>query len=205
VTKLYLVTDPMCSWCWGMAADFADAQAQLADLVEFDLILGGINTHGTQPVGAYGRRYLVRLWQEVEATTGQNFGYQFPAEYVHNSTLPCVAIEAVRVLTEQVPFDFLRNLQEQFFVHAEDINNRQTLLREAEKIGVSAAQLAPLLTDAKLLERVRFQFEHATAFGTQALPSLLIEEAGDARLKLFAGGFVDAQMLVSLVQARLQA
>lgn len=204
VAKLYLVTDPMCSWCWGMAADFADARAQLAGMIDFDLILGGINTHGTQPIGAYGRRFLLRLWQEVAATTGQNFGDRFPHQYVHNSTLPCVAIEAVRMVTQQVPFDYLHNLQEQFFMHAQDINDRQILLQEAAKIGVSASQLTPLLSDPAVLERVRFQFENASSFGTQALPSLLIQDAGDTTMQLFAGGYVDAQMLVSLLQARLQ-
>ena len=72
--RIVLVTDPMCSWCWGMADEFNEAMSTLQEGVEFDLLLGGINTHGTQPIGAYGRRYLMRLWREVADTTGQLSG-----------------------------------------------------------------------------------------------------------------------------------
>ncbi|MEM9623371.1 MAG: hypothetical protein AAF993_17100 [Pseudomonadota bacterium] len=183
-----------------MAAEFERARAQLADEIEFDLLLGGINTHGTQPIGDYGRRYLLRLWREVEETTGQKFAYRFPDEYVHNSTLPCVAIEAVRMLSGEVPFDYLHKLQTQFFLYARDLNDRGLLLDMAAQSGVPATDLEPLLDDSALLERVRFQFNHAGSFGTQALPSLLWQAHPTAELQLFAGGYVDAQMLVELVR-----
>ncbi len=200
---LYLVTDPMCSWCWGMAADFEQARRQLQGQVAFDLMLGGINTHGTQPIGDYGRRFLLRLWREVEATTGQPFGYRFPAEYVHNSVLPCLAVEAMRGLTGQVPFAYLHNLQERFFVHGENINSEAVVCAQASLAGVSSADLQAAMAEPGLRERLRFQFEHAGKFGTQAMPSLLIQAQPDAPLALFAGGYVDAQMLVSLVQGHL--
>ncbi len=201
---VHLVTDPMCSWCWGMAADFDQARARLAGLVEFELLLGGINTHGTQPVGDYGRRYLTRLWREVEATTGQPFGYRFPEDYVHNSTLPCMAVEAVRQVAGEVPFDYLRYLQSLFFLQAENINALDKLLEAATDLGLSAPAVAAWIKNDSLAQRVRFQFEHAGAFGTQAMPSLLMQNAPDGELTLLAGGYVDAAMLTDLVMARLK-
>ena len=92
--KVYIVTDPMCSWCWGMAGAVEEAAHRLADQVTFELLLGGINTHATQPIGEFGRRHLMKLWQEVRETTGQRFGFELPEGLIYNSHLPCVAIEA---------------------------------------------------------------------------------------------------------------
>ena len=201
--SVVLVTDPLCSWCWGMADEFEAARASLGDEVDFELMLGGINTHGTQPIGDYGRRFMRRLWQEVAATTGQQFGELVVSDYVHNSVLPCLAIEAVAELLEHVPFEYLHELQRLFFTQALDINDRHELLDVAQRMypHLDSDSMAAMLSDPGLLERVRFQFEHARSFGTQALPNLLVKDVSGHRL--LAGGFVDAPMLETLVRAQL--
>lgn len=198
--KVVLVTDPMCSWCWGMTQDFEAARAEIGSLVEFELMLGGINVHGTQFIGDYGRRFLMKLWREVEATTGQPFGYKLPAQYVHNSVTSCLAVEAVRELSGSVPFAYLARLQQLFFVEGLDITSPQVLAEAAGEFAVEADALQSKMSEPRLLEKVRFQFDHAQSFGTQALPSLL--KADDTGvLRLLAGGYVDQPMLISLLTA----
>ena len=190
-----LVTDPLCSWCWGMADEFLLARERLAEQVDFDLMLGGINVHGTQPIGDYGRRFLMKLWREVADTTGQTFGFKLPEEYVHNSVAPCLVLEAVREATDSAPFDLLHDLQRRFFVTGEDITDLQLLSEQAAEHGVE--NLKARMHDEALRERLRFQFDNAGAFGTNAMPSLLIEEQGTMRL--LAGGYVDAGMMETLI------
>lgn len=202
--RVVFVTDPMCSWCWGMADEFAQAREDLSGQVEFDLLLGGINTDGTQPIGDYGRRFLRRLWQEVAATTGQQFGYKLPEEYIHNSSRSCLAIEVVREVLETPPFAYLDELQRLFFVQGADITSHALLRETAEAFGVAPDRFDTLMESPRLLGSVRFQFSHARSFGTQALPSLLIENEQGA-LQLLAGGYVDAQMLESLLSGALAA
>lgn len=196
--RVVVVTDPMCSWCWGMAAEVELARQKLADAVTFDLMLGGINTHGTQPIGDYGRRYLMKLWREVEATTGQPFGYRLPDEYVHNSTRTCLAVQSIRNLRGDVPFDYLHRLQYLFFVEGRDITQAELLGELAVEAGVDRQAFDQTMMAEATLEQIRFQFDSAGQFGTQALPSLLIER-GDAQLALLAGGYVDAAMIETLV------
>ena len=196
--RLVLVTDPMCSWCWGMTTEFELARQQLADRVDFELMLGGINTHGTQPIGDYGRRFLMRLWKEVEATTGQPFGYRLPDTYIHNSSRTCLAIEAARELMDGEPFDYLHVLQKKFFIDGLDITQPGLLLETATDLGLDAQVLEQRMADEGVLARLRFQFDAALTFGTQAMPSLL-REAEEGKLVLLAGGFVDADMLQQLV------
>ncbi|MFT7652809.1 MAG: putative protein-disulfide isomerase [Limisphaerales bacterium] len=193
---LVFVTDPMCSWCWGMAGEFAKAREILKDRVTFELMLGGINPHGTQPIGDYGRRLMMRLWQQVEATTGQEFGYSLPDEYVHNSTRTCVAIEAFRQISDVPPFEYLELLQQLFFVDAINVTEETVLRKAAENCGVDPEELGRAMQTPAIVERVRFQFNNAQTFGTQVLPNLLIEGEGGA-LRLFGGGYMDAAMIES--------
>lgn len=195
--RLVFVTDPMCSWCWGMATEFEAARAALAQRVEFDLMLGGINTHGTQPIGDYGRRFLMRLWRDVADTTGQEFGFKLPQEYVHNSVNACLAVEAARDISGSAPFVYLHAVQEQFFRYGQDITNLDLLAEVAEGCDIDPLALRNKIREPAMLERLRFQFDNAGAFGTNALPSLLIEREGV--LTLFAGGYLDAAMLGDLL------
>jgi putative protein-disulfide isomerase len=197
ITKVVMVTDPMCSWCWGMATDFENARRKLKETVPFDLMLGGINVHGTQPIGDYGRRFLMRLWREVADTTGQEFGFELPDEYVHNSVLPCLAVEAARDAGIDAAFELLHKLQYRFFVQGRDITDADLLVEEAQTVGIAPDVLRERSADPAYLARVRFQFDNAKQFGTQALPSLLVEK--DGALQLLAGGYVDAPMLEELL------
>ena len=195
--RVVVVTDPMCSWCWGMAHAVDDVVTSMGAQVDFDILLGGINVHGTQPIGDYGRRYLMRLWRDVEETTGQPFGYKLPDEYVHNSSRSCVAVEAVRQLTGKAPFDYLHELQSLFFTQGLDVTSVDVLVAAAEKFDLDADQFVKLLDDPAIIERVRFQFNSASAYGTNALPCVLIDV--DGTLRLLAGGYADGDMLRQLV------
>lgn len=195
--QIVLVTDPMCSWCWGMADEFELARKRLLGMVEFDLMLGGINTHGTRPIGDYGRRFLMQLWREVQATTGQEFGFKLPDQYIHNSTRTCLALQAARELIEEVPFAFLHSLQSAFFVDGLNVTDEAIIMACADQVGIDANQLIREMEKVKHLESIRFQFNAASGFGTQVLPSLAEAQAG--QLKLLAGGYVDADMLASLL------
>ena len=62
--RIIFITDLMCSWCWGMADDIQAVRTEYAGLVEFDLLLGGINPQSTRYVGEYARQFLLELWRK---------------------------------------------------------------------------------------------------------------------------------------------
>ena len=125
----------------------------------FDVLLGGINTHGTQPIGEFGRDHLMGIWREVQATTGQAFGFALPTPLIYNSTLPCIAVQAVREVLGESPFDYLHELQRRFFVDGVDINNLETLAEMAAGLGVGRDAFLHAAGSEKVRAEVRFQFE----------------------------------------------
>lgn len=184
-----------------MAAAVEEAAHALAGEVAFDLLLGGINTHATQPIGEFGRRHLMKLWQEVHTTTGAPFGFRLPGDFVYNSTLPCVAVEALRRRSGTAPFGFLHRLQQCFFVEGRNIADIEVLDWVAREFGWPAGELERELADPALRDAARAQFESARAYGTNALPNALLEIDGVRRL-LF-GGYADSQMMVTLIRQAL--
>lgn len=198
---VFIVTDPLCSWCWGMADAIDAARSMFRADVEFDLVLGGINTDSTQPVGAYGRRRMKKLWRDVAETTGQVFA-ELPVEsYVHNSLPLCLTLERIRMATGQPPFELLRAMQVKFFTAGFNVTDPVYLRGVLAETGIEMDDIARLQLDAALMERVKFQFDMARRFGTQALPSVLTRRGSDTRL--LAGGYVDAAMLETLIRGAL--
>ena len=164
----------------------------------FDVLLGGINVHGTQPIGEFGRGHLMGIWREVQATTGQAFGFKLPTPLIYNSTLPCIAVQAVREVLGEPPFDYLHELQRHFFVDGVDINNLETLTEAATDFGVGREAFLQAAGSEKVRAKVRFQFNTSRDFGTKALPSVLREEGGERRL--LAGGYLDAEALLGFAR-----
>ena len=181
-----------------MSAAVEGAVHQLDGEVTFDLLLGGINTHATQPIGEFGQRHLLRLWREVHATTGASFGYRLPDDFVYNSTLPCIALEALRRRTGTAPFGFLHRLQQALFEEGRNTTTTEGLDWVAREFGWAPGELSAELEEEALRERVQSQFEGSRRYGTNALPSVLIGSADERRL-LF-GGYADSDMIVALVR-----
>jgi protein-disulfide isomerase-like protein with CxxC motif len=184
-----------------MAGAVEEAAHELRDEVEFDLLLGGINTHATQPLGEFGQRHLLKIWREVHATTGQEFGFRLPDDFVYNSTLPCIAIEAVRRCIQQPPFGYLHRLQQCLFAEGRNINDGQLLGEVAQDFGMTKDQLAAELADSDLQALVVEQFNSSRCYGTNALPNVLVQSTGNRSLLL--GGYADSAMLVTLIRERV--
>lgn len=200
--RVVIVTDPMCSWCFGMTPEFERLRAESGSRFAFDFLLAGINTTTTQPIGDYGRRRIRSLWREVTTVTGRRFGAELPASpFVYNSSRACVAVHAMRRHRGQPPFDFLHALQERFFQQGDDVAQSKSLVAVATSFGMPAAAMEAALDDPELHRAAREEFTSACAYGTHALPNVLID-AGDG-LRLLAGGYVDAPTLRAQIEARI--
>ncbi len=197
-----IVSDPMCSWCWGMAPEIDRARAQLARLADFGLLLGGINLGAQSPVDAAMLPRFQRLWADVTAVTGQVFCGRFPdGDFVYNSRSACRAVAAFREVTGTDGLDYLAALQRTFFDAARDVGRREVQLEQAALLGAPIPAFRTALDDARLWAQLEVEFERAHSFGTHALPSTLLERQGGC--VLVAGGYIDAPMLVAEIEQRL--
>jgi putative protein-disulfide isomerase len=191
MASVIFMTDPMCSWCWGMAAQIERLRSECTDAFEFDLQLGGINVDSSRPLSDAGRVRLQQLWRSVAQVTSVSFGAGPPVDdFIYNSTQACVAVEAMREVTGRAPFEYLMQLQRSFFIDGRDITRRDVLREQTVLAAPARARWEALLDAPHIMARVREGFTRAKSYGTAALPSVVIETAGTRRL--LAGGYVDA-------------
>ena len=198
--KVWWVSDPLCSWCWGMAGEFERVRTGLAGRVQFDLLLGGINVQARTPLHAGLLPRFQDIWRRVEHVTGQSFAMRFPAEntFVYNSLPQCRAIAALRKRLGRAPFAYLHALQKAFFVEAQDTSSLWMLAELAACEGVTPEDFLHALKDPALDAELALEMQIARGYGTSALPSVLVEtEHGRS---LLAGGYADAPTLQQLIE-----
>ncbi len=204
IPRLVFVTDPMCSWCWGMADDVERVRQEFAGSVACDLMVGGINVESQNVVSERALGRFEQLWRNVTAVTGQTFSMQLPAsgKFVYNSLPACRAVVAARRLTAAPPFEYLYLLQKALFVDARDTSDVVVLQDIAGSMGVDENDFLATYHDAACASQLNAEIGSARKFGTRALPAVLID-AGDG-LGLLAGGYVQADMLIEQVRSWLQ-
>ena len=202
--KVWWVSDPLCSWCWGMAGEFEQVRAALQGRVQFDLLLGGINVQAVTPLAAAGHDGLLarfqEIWQRVAHVTGQTFSMRFPADatFVYNSLPQCRAVAALRQRLGRAPFAYMHALQSAFFIEARDTSSLLLLAELAACEGVAPEDFLDALNDPQLDDALALEMQIARGYGTTALPAVLVEtEHGRS---LLAGGYADAPTLQQLIE-----
>ena len=178
-----------------MAPAIDEVVERLGDRISFDMRLGGINTDSVHPVGAYGRRRLDLLWDEVTEVTGQTFSHQLPEGTVYNSQLPCLALEGARDISGKPPIVFTHRLQQLFFEEGVNINDQDVLLETGKEFDIDPNRLIDRMTSTEVLTRTEWGFTGSRRYGTNALPSIVVSDDG-ADFRLFAGGYVSAGQLI---------
>lgn len=187
---IVLVTDPMCSWCWGMWPDFRAVQARFAGDVSFELVLCGMQV-GTPPAPPddAARRTLGSIWAEVSAVTGQPIRGRLPEDpaFFYHSELPCRALTAARELTGEVPFDLLGQLHQAFYVEGVNITAPAQLAQQASYVGIDRDAFMGALRSDVVKASTRQQFAAAQRLTNGVMPGLV--GVTDSEATFLTGGY----------------
>lgn len=201
-STVIFVTDPICSWCWGMLPEVMSVRRQLAAEMDFDLLMAGLQIGSRRPVATWEENHLKRIWKEVHATTGQTFHGELPEDpnFIYHSEIPCRAVEAMRVFLHGPPWDFFHRLQEAFYLEARNPNDVAELADLASAWGISNHRLSDALGSEEIIAATRKSFERASELSAHALPTVMID-TGDGP-KLVCGGYATADYLVDELRLR---
>lgn len=196
VRRVIFVTDPLCSWCWGMAPEIARIRKTLSGRVDFDFALGGINIGNEAPLRDSALPRFRTLWEEVSAVTGQRFCGRLPSDpgFIYNSRPACAGVMAARMIRDTPPFDFLESLQHGFFLEARNITSADVMAEIAVDCGLDETTFLEMLRSAEVGPAVQVEMDDCRSYGTRALPAVLVETEEGKRL--FAGGYVSYEFLL---------
>lgn len=177
----------------------------LAQEMDFDLLMAGLQIGPRRPMTTYEIRYLKRVWHEVQATTGQEICGELPADdqFIYHSEIPCRAVEALRSFLQAPPWDFFHRLQQAFYIEARNLNDIGELIDLAEAWGISGDSLMDAIGSAPIIEATRASFQRADQLAAHALPSVIFENEHGPRL--VCGGYATADYLIDELRLRAQS
>jgi len=173
--KLIYVVDSMCSWCWGFSPVLEEIIRLYHDRVSFQLMLGGLRPGNTDRFDESRRVYILQHWHAVHKRTGQpfNFEFQMGPTFTYDTEPASRAIVVIRQLAPQKEWEFLKCVQEAFYVCNADVTKTQVLQNLAMKLGIDTSQFCETFQDPQTKHMVRDEFDQARQLGVDGFPTLL--------------------------------
>lgn len=199
--RLFYVTDPMCSWCWGFRAAAQVIRESLATDVAWVTVLGGLAPDSEEEMDAPTRRYVQSAWRAVAERTGARFEHAFwdehtPKRQTYPACRAVLAAESLRAGAGEALFDAI---QEAYYLEARDPSDPETLVTLAGELELDPARFARALTLETVQARLAEDLALRDTLGVRGFPSLVFEDAEGARL--LTSGYLEPTVLLERLAA----
>lgn len=186
--------DTMCGWCYGFSDVITRIHEKYKDKYDFKIIPGGmwigdeVKTMDTH-LGKFIKTSNVR----VEALTGIHFGEGFNKNVLGSSnrildSLPgAKAVVLFQKLNRDKSFEFVKKIQEAFFVNGEDMNDISVYSEIAGSFGISKVEFEKEFLSQELMEETFEYFNSGEKLGVQSFPTIILEK--DNKRIIIAQGY----------------
>ena len=177
--KLIYIGDPMCSWCYGFAPVISEIYNKYCDQIKFSVMLGGLYTGGSTFQDKKRIKFLRQTWQRISDFTGQPFNFSIldTEDWLYDTELASRAVVAVRRLNPGLTLDYFHEIQEQFYVHGEDMQSLHTFKKAVQGLGIDTDHFENEITSDDCIEETRQDFITAREFGVNGFPTILLNDA----------------------------
>ena len=202
--RLIYVADPMCSWCWGFSPVLEEIRRLYQDRVTFQLMLGGLRPGNTERFDESRRAYILQHWYAVHERTGQpfNFHFQMSPAFTYDTEPASRATVVVRQLAPGKEWEFLKRVQEAFYVQNADVTQAETLGRIAGALGLEDSPFRQAYHDSQTKQLLWDEFDQSRQFGVSGFPAL-VGRHGQSVFTLMHG-YQDVKTLAPVIDQVLQ-
>lgn len=174
--ELIYVADPMCSWCWGFSPVMERVAALLRDRAGLRVLPGGLRVDTRMPLSAYEVDAIMGEWLKITTQTGQpfDFGQPLTTDFVYNTEASC---RALSLMTRERPacgLDYLRSLQQAFYVGRRDLKDPQVLADYAGSYGVSRAEFLAKFESGAAVDALGEDLHFVRRCGIDGYPTVLL-------------------------------
>ena len=197
---VYLIVDPMCSWCWGFRPVWDEFQATLPDEVVVVDLMGGLAPDTEQPMDPPTRDYVQSAWRSVAERTGARFNFAFWDECSpRRTTYPaCRAVVAAGLQRPTARKLMYEAVQSAYFLLAKNPSEESTLIALAGEIGLDADRFAADLGSIAVNHQLAAELRQVREFGATGFPTLIWHWHpidAEPRYGLLAAGYTDLERL----------
>jgi len=175
---LIYVADPMCSWCWGFSPVLEEIRRLYHGRVTFQLMLGGLRPGNTERFDESRRAYILQHWHAVNERTGQpfNFEFQMGPTFTYDTEPASRATLVIRQIAPGKEWEFLKRIQEAFYVQNADVTKAETLEGVAVASGMETSQFREAYHDPQTKQLLWEEFDQSRQLGVSGFPTLLGRE-----------------------------
>lgn len=187
--KIYYVMDTMCGWCYGFSDVINAIHEKYQDVYDFKVLPGGMWTGDDVKVmnpslGAYIKGHNTN----IEAVTNKKFGEGYNKQILGNpavrlDSLPgAKAVVLMNKLNKQATFQFLKQIQEAFFVHGKDANQVATYSEIGEKFQIPKAVFEKEFSSESLTGETFQAFNMVASLGAVSFPTVIVVDGEQRRI-----------------------
>lgn len=202
--ELIYVADPMCSWCWGFSPVVERIRDLLRDKAALRVLPGGLRTDTRMPLSEHEVAMIMGEWHKIAAQTGQpfDFGQPLTTDYVYDTGPACRALSLMIRERPACGLDYLRSLQQAFYVGRRDLKDPQVLADYARSYGVAPESFLEKFEEASAFEAFEEDLYFVRRCGIEGFPSVLLRTG--QRLQRLTVGYQPYELLEPHLRTWLQ-
>jgi putative protein-disulfide isomerase len=179
--------DPLCGWCFGFHPVMEKLADRFRENLQIRVIPGGLAIDENAQSISEGYSYIRGALEQVEQTTGVQFGENFrllaeEGSYLYDSEPSCIAQTAVNQLYPEQALEFAGKLQNALFVEGKNLNDPAVFEHILTEMNLDENRFRPLFEDENIRRQTREQFEWCKNMGANAFPTLLLEIGSETGL-----------------------
>jgi len=203
-TKIYYVMDTMCGWCYGFSDVINQVHEKYKSDFDFTIVPAGMWIGENVKIMNDNLSHFIKTHNTtLTKLTGKKFGDEFEKNILQNNgvildSLPgAKAVVAMQTLNKEKTFEYVRAIQNAFYVHGKDTNDWRLYADLANNFGVSKEIFEQEYFSDQHSTKVRDCFVLAEQLGVASYPSVIAIR--ERKVKLISQGYVQLSELEVLL------
>lgn len=181
---LIYVYDPLCGWCYGFHPVMEKLQKRFSDRIIIDVKVGGLAVGDRAQTINDGFSYIKDGLQQVEKSTGIEFGRNFrllvdEGSYMYDSMPPCRAQKTMNELAPHQALSFAESLQDALFQEGKNLNEWPTYEELIDNYDIDPVDFKSRFESDDLKNDLIDEFRWCRNHGATGFPTLLIQIEGE--------------------------
>ena len=187
--KLIYIGDPMCSWCYGIAEELAQTTEHYNDVIDLELVMGGLRAGGGEQWNDKFKEFLKHHWEDVGIRSGQPFSFKLleKEQFNYDTEPSCRSIVVVQSIDESKALPFFKEVQKGFYLESRDPGTAEFYRSICSKLDIDFDQFKASFQSADMKAKTQQHFAKSQQMGVRSFPTIVLEHKG--QLHLVASGY----------------
>jgi predicted DsbA family dithiol-disulfide isomerase len=203
--EIYVFIDPLCPECWALEPILKKLQIEYGSYFSIRHVISGklatLNLRSRQKP-----ENLASVWEVTASRTGMSCDGDIWFENpISSPSTASIAIKAAELQGRRVGSRFLRELQEQLFLHKRNISDELILIECARKVGLDIEEFIKDMHSESATKAFQCDMKITADMEVEEIPTLVFfnENIDEAGMKVT--GCYSYDVYVNIIQDLLQA